>query len=278
MGMPGSGKSYALSTLLAAGLEVFILGTEAGFIDTVLDACAARKIDTAHLHWHALTNAAPSWDALETVGKTTAAMSYESLAAIKDGIAKREMKGWMSLLHACRDFPDDRTGQRFGDVTTWGPERAFVIDSLSGINDVAREHVTGYKPNLHPGEWGTAQELERNLIRKLVVDRRCFFVLTAHLDRTVDEVTQRPLITVAALGSKLGPKLPKDFSEVVLAVRPGKANEPFTWSTLEANADTKNRSLPIGAGLPADFRPVVDAYRKRLTESQAKPAALAGAA
>ena len=87
MGMPGSGKSYSLSTLLQAGLEVFILGTEAGFIDTVLDACAARGISTSGLHWHALQNAAPSWDALETVGKTTAAMSYEALAGLKDGVA-----------------------------------------------------------------------------------------------------------------------------------------------------------------------------------------------
>lgn len=264
MGMPGTGKSYSLSTLLKAGLHVAILGTEAGFIDTVLDACATRKIPLDNLHWHALQNAAPSWDALEQVGKTTAAMSYESLASLKDGIAKREMKGWMALLHACRDFPDDKTGTKLGDVTEWGPDWCFVIDSLSGVNDLAREHVTGYKPNLHPGEWATAQELERNLIRKLVVDRKCFFVLITHLDRTVDEVTQTPLITVAALGSKLGPKIPKDFSEVVQTKRPGKAGDPFTWSTLEANADVKNRALPIQAGLPADFTPIVDAYRRRI--------------
>lgn len=263
MGMPGSGKSYAIATYLKAGIETFILGTEPGFIDTVLDACRAGGISTDRLHWHSLSASTPSWAALEDVAAKVNAMSYESLSLLKDGIGKREMRGWMALLHACKDFPDDRTGQRFGDVTTWDDTRAFVIDSLSGVNDFAREHTAGFKPNLHPGEWGTAMELERNLIRKLVSDRGSYFTLITHLDRSVDEVTQSTTISVAALGNKLGPKLPKDFSEVILAQRPRKPGDPFTWRTIDAQADVKNRALPIADALPADFGQIVRVHEAR---------------
>lgn len=263
MGRPGSGKSYSLHTLLRAGLEVFILGTEPGFIDTVLDACAATGTPTDRLHWHQLEAATPGFDALKKVAEMVAVSSYQTLADLKDGIAKREMKGWMNLLHAIKDFPDDRTGTRFGDVTDWGPDRAFVIDSLSGVNELAKQLTVGFKPNLHQGEWGTAMEVEWQLLRELVSNRKCFFVLTCHQDRTIDDVTQQTNVTVAALGNKLGPKIPKEFSEVVVTKRPQKTGDAFVWSTIEPNTDTKNRALPVSATLPADFGPIVAAYKKR---------------
>lgn len=263
MGMPGSGKSYSIATYLKAGIETFVIGTEPGFIDTVLDACRAGNISTDRLHWHALTAETPSWASLEDVAAKVNAMSYETLASLKDGIAKREMKGWMALLHTCKNFIDDRTGTAFGDVTEWDDTRALVIDSLSGVNDFAREHTAGFKPNLHPGEWGTAMELERNLIRKLVSDRGSYFTLITHLDRSIDEVTQATTVTVAALGNKLGPKLPKDFSEVILAKRPGKLGDPFTWTTIDAQADVKNRALPISTTLAPDFGQIVRIHEAR---------------
>lgn len=263
MGRPGSGKSDSLHTLLRAGLEVFILGTEPGFIDTVLDACIRTGTPTDKLHWHQLEAATPGLKALEEVANKVSAMSYQSLADLKDGIAKRDMRGWMNLLHALKDFPDDRTGTKYGDVTEWGPERAFCIDSLSGMNEMAKQHTVGFKPNLHPGEWGTAMELEWQLLRELLSNRKCFFVLTCHQDRTIDEVSQATTITVSALGNKLGPKIPKEFSEVVVTKRPQKAGDPFLWSTVEANTDTKNRALAVSDKLPPDFGPIVAAYKRR---------------
>jgi hypothetical protein len=71
---------------------------------------------------------------------------------------------------------------------------------------------------------------------------------------------------VSTLGRKLAPKIPRYFSEVVLATRTLKSGvEPlFTWATVDLKADLKNRVLPASTSLKPDYAPVVEAYRKRL--------------
>jgi len=38
----------------------------------------------------------------------------------------------------------------------------------------------------------------------------------------------------------------------------------FYWSTIEANVDLKNRSLPLDSKLAPSFVPVIQAYHNRL--------------
>jgi len=196
-------------------------------------------------------------------------MSYAALADQKSGIAKPKMDQWMNLLLSCKDFVDDRTGEHYGDVTEWGPDRALVIDSLSGLNKMAREYTVGLKPSLHQGEWGVAMSLEEGLIWQLTSNRRCFFVLTAHLDRNIDEITQQTKLMVKALGNKLAPDIPKNFSEVVLARR-GTDKLPFTWSTADVTATVKNRALTVSNELSPTFVPIVRAHERRLAAMKAE--------
>jgi hypothetical protein len=103
------------------------------------------------------------------------------------------------------------------------------------------------------------------LLLKLTADCKCFFVLTAHIDKEPNELTGGTTIYASALGRKLAPKIPRFFSEVVLAKR---AADGFSWSTASSEADLKNRALPVSSKLEPDFRPIVEAYRRRVALSQ----------
>jgi len=102
--------------------------------------------------------------------------------------------------------------------------------------------------------------MEEKLILKLTSDLKCFFVLTAHLDKEPDALTGVPLTMVGALGKKLAPKLPRTFSDVILSVKEG---DKFTWSTAAVGVDLKSRSLPIKDNLPPSFAPIVEVWRQR---------------
>lgn len=103
-----------------------------------------------------------------------------------------------------------------------------------------------------------------DLLLKLTSDRKCFFVLTAHVEKETNELTGVNQIMTSTLGRKLAPKIPRFFSEVVYARRGGKPGEPFTWATIDPAASLKNRGLPVSDKLAPDFKQVVDSYHSRL--------------
>jgi len=261
MGASGAGKTDSLATFLEAGIELFHLGTEPGACEVLIDSCKRRGLDISRLHFHQMKLAAMGWKAMTDNIATVGALSHEALTKLND-ISKKEMSHFMEFLNQCKNFHDQRTGKDFGDVTTWNDSRAFAVDSLSGLNRMAREYVVGYKPTMHQGEWGVAMQLEENVMYKLISDRSCYLVLIAHVDREVDEVFGGVKITMSALGRKLAPQLVKFFSEVVLAKHEG---DQFYWSTSEILADVKSRALPIGSKLTPSFVPLVRAHQARLS-------------
>jgi hypothetical protein len=188
-------------------------------------------------------------------------MSYSDIANLKSGIGKESMRQFPRLLANLENFHDERTDRDFGDVTSWGSDRALVIDSLSGLSLIAMQHTVGFKPSPHQGEWGIAMSAIEMLLLKLSSDCKCFFVLTSHIEKEPDEITGIAKVTVSTLGRKLAPKIPRFFSEVVRG-RKDQAGK-FLWSTQDSEADLKNRALPTGNSIPQDFGIIVDAYRRR---------------
>lgn len=262
MGDSGVGKTSAAATFLQVpDIDLYHIGTEPGACEVLVDACKRLGVSMEHLHFHQLKVAAPGWDALFEMADKVKSMNYSQLADLKE-IGKQKMAHWMAMLHQLKNFHCDRTGKDYGDVTSFGPTSALVIDSLSGLNKMAREYVVGYKPSMHQGEWGTAMSLEENLIYKLTTDRACFFVLIAHIDRETDEVFGGTKLTLSALGRKLAPQLVKYFSEIPMAKKDG---DKFFWSTKESSQIiTKNRILAIDDKLPPSFVPIVTGYRERV--------------
>lgn len=269
MGPPGCGKTTVLVTLALAGIDVFVVITEPNGVESLLDAWEKHKAPIEKLHWATVSPTAAGWKAMQEMGRMINAMSYKDLSEMKQGIGKSEMKQFPQLLSLFENFKCERDGKEYGDVTTWDASRALVVDSLSGLNLIVMQHTVGFKPSPHQGEWGIAMNSLEMLLLKLTADVRCFFVLTAHVDKEPNELTGGTTIYASALGRKLAPKIPRFFSEVILARR---AADKFLWSTASNEADLKNRALPVGSELFPSFKPIVEAYHRRLALSQ-KPEA-----
>lgn len=258
-GPTGTGKTHSLGSLADTGVEVFALFTESG-LETLLGYWTDRKLDVpSNVHWHVLPRTMGSFITLADSANKVNTMAQELLHKMQDP-DRAKHNSFVGMLRALADFPDDRTGQKFGAVDTWGPDRCIAIDSLTGINPIAMSLVVGGKPVRSQADWGIAMGLIENLLRQLTDGCRCHFILTAHVEREVDAVFGGVKVTVSTLGRALAPKIPIMFSDVILSVREGTK---FTWSTANVLADLKARNLPIADGLPQNFKTIIDKWISR---------------
>lgn len=260
IGPPGTGKTTSLVTFIEAGIPLFALGTDPGFEEVILDAMRERNLPLDMLHYQYIAPASVSFDEMLKNAKLVGGMGYDSLSSMKTGPNKGAYLQFVELLNALSNFTDHRTGKEFGPVDAFPENVALAIDSLSGINVMALDMMLGGKVTAHQGEWGVAMTMEEKLILKLTGDLKCFFVLTAHIEKEPDIVSGVPITMVGALGKKLAPKLPRTFSDVILAV---KEADKFTWSTAALNVDLKTRSLPIKDGLEPSFKQIVNVWKER---------------
>lgn len=256
VGGTGSGKTHSIRTLLDAGLEVFGIFTEPG-MEVLSDT------DPARLHWHYIPPASTPWEQMLDSAQKINTMSFESLTKLSD-INKRQHTEFLELLRSLANFPCDRTGQTFGPVDSFGPDKALFIDSLSGLNIMAMNMVTGTKPVKSMADWGVAMDNLERLITKLTVDVPCTVVLTAHLERETDEVTGGVSLMASTLGKKLAPRLPRFFSDVIHAKREG---DKFSWSTATFNVDLKARNVAISEKIEPSFRPLIQTWKARQHQS-----------
>lgn len=251
MGDSGTGKTYCIRTLIECGLTPFCIFTEPG-METLSDLPADKW------HWAYVPPTVPDWSALSTMVSNVNKLSYENLLKIPDP-NKTKYTHFFSVLKLCQEFVSS-TGRSFGDVTTWGTDRVLILDSLSGLSDMAMQMAAGLKAARAQHEWGEAQLLIESLINKLVTDCQCMVILTAHVEREQDELTGASRIMVSTLGKKLPPKLPKYFSDVILTVREG---DKFYWDTAAFNVATKSRSLPIASKQAPSFVPLIAKWKER---------------
>lgn len=263
MGPPGTGKTWAITTLVEAGIETFVIITEPNGLANLLTAMRVRGLPMAKLHYKYIPPMSADWAAMEEMTKAVNVQSYSALADLKQGIAKPASNTIMKFLKNIQNFHDDRTNNYYGDATLWGYDRALVVDSLSGLNMLSVQNTVGLKPTMHQGEWNIAMNLEETFINKLTSDMKAYFVMLAHVDRNINETTGQMIITPAAIGAKLGPKIGKFFSEVILTVR---TNDKFTWSTMETGTDVKQSTLKIAKDLPPSMKPIVEGFNLTLKQ------------
>lgn len=259
MGPAGTGKTHAIGTLVDAGVEVFYLGLEPG-LESLLGYFTDRgKEIPKNLHWHQLDAPKASFmDMLDSAQKINT-MNLESLAKMSDP-KRSNHNQFIKLLEALNNFPDDRTGEKFGCVDTWKPSRALVMDGMAGLGRAAMSLVVGGKPVKNQSDWGIAMDTVERILRMLTDNCRCHFVLIGHVERETDAVLGGVKISLSALGNKLGPKINPMFSDVVLTVREGSK---WTWDTGSAIADVKTRNLPVQQNLQADFGMIIKKWQSR---------------
>lgn len=250
-GTTGTGKTHSIRTLVEQDLDVYVLFTEPGM--EVLADLPPEK-----LHWHYVAPSAPDFSDMIASAQKINTMSFEALTKLPD-INKRNYTEFIDVLTSLSNFKCDRTGESFGSVDSWGPDKVLVVDSLTGLSLMAMNLVTGSKPVKSMADWGVAIDNLERLIVKLCVDTKCHFVLLAHLEREVDEVTGGTSLMASTLGRKLAPKLPRFFSDVIQAKR---NVDKFVWSTAASNVDLKARNLPISDNLEPSFKAILASWKK----------------
>jgi hypothetical protein len=269
-GDSGSGKTSAIATQLKAGLHVFTIVTEPDGVSSLLDSCERIGVPVDNLHWAQCFPAAAGWMDLEEMINKVSTMDQKQLADQRD-MGKASFRApALRFLNAFKNFHCDRTNQDYGDFTQWGDDCILNVDSFSGWCTIGFGCTVGFKPTANPGEWGIAQNFVYNMLMKINSDRKCFFNMTAHIEKEVDEMSGVKKVMVSAIGAKLAPKIPKFFGDVIKCERltitdaKGRQSADFIWSTLDPGMTLKNRALPVSARLPADFQQIVDAYQRRL--------------
>ena len=257
-GPTGTGKTHSIGTLVDTGVETFYLGLESG-MESLLGYWTDRGLPVpSNLRWHILKSSEGGLDSLIAGTKQIGELTQDSLYKLQD-FNRASNNRFKDALSVLANFKDQRTGAEFGSVHKWGPDKALVIDGLTGLGVMAMNMVIGNKPVRSQTDWGIAMDnLEKAL--RMLCDYPMHFVLISHIERETDLVQGGSKITVSTLGVKLAPKIPPMFSDVILAVRMGTT---WTWSTASAQADLKTRNLAIAENLPPSFKPIIDKWMSR---------------
>jgi hypothetical protein len=262
IGEVGSGKTWALSGLAAApnNLELFAIITEPNGLESLLDSWQKRGLPIEKLHWKQITPARLGFEGLIAQAKIVS-MADQKFLSDQKPTNNRGNARWIDLLGTCHNFICERDGKSYGSITEFDASRAVAIDSMSGLNLMAMDVTIGDKATANPGEWGIAMKLLEKFLITLTSSLKCPLIITAHMEKELEENTGLTKLMVSSLGKKLAPTIPRFFSEVVMSYREG---DQFYWSTSAGNVSLKQRSLPIAPKLPADYTPIIDAWRKRM--------------
>jgi len=261
LGGGGTGKSHSLSTLEKAGLEVAAIFTEPSGMETLADITSKEKF-----HWMYLPPATVSSEDQHKAATIINTMSFQSLTEMGD-IAKTSFKHWLNFIAACGNFKCQRCGKEIGGIDKLGRGWAVALDSLSGMNVMAMNLVVGLKPVKSVGNWGVAMDQMERFVTMFTTGVQCMGVVTGHLERETDPNTGASTFQAATLGQKLAPKISRFFSDVILTRRDGVT---FNWSTGAFGVDLKARNVPISDKLAPDFKPIVEAWQKRIGQEVTK--------
>lgn len=265
-GPAGSGKTSSIATMVQAGIETFVTVTEPDGVASLIDSCERLKVPLDRLHWHQSLPFSEGWLELEDMITKISSMDQKGLSDVKDMGKASFRPAALEFLRTFSNFRCDRTGLEYGPITKWGDDRCLAVDSLTGWSFIGFGATVGYKPTANPGEWGIAQNFVLNMLKKIQFDRQCYFILTSHTEKEMDELTGIRKLMVSTIGAKLAPKIPPLFSEVVMTSK--KSDGTFNWATLDTGMDLKNRALPNSTTIKPDFAPIVAAHERRKKAAQ----------
>lgn len=254
LGGPASGKTSALRTLAKLGVDVHIIATE--YPDILLDTSCTGP---GAVHWRYVEPGKANWDTMRDNAQLINTLSNDALQKLP-GVNKQAYRQFFEIISSCKEFKCERCGGTFGDASTWGTDKALVIDSLSGLSIIARDLAVGAKPIISQPDWGVMMQNLESFLNACVTGTKCWFVLTAHLERELDEAVGSTKLMASTLGRKLAPKLPRYFSDVIYCRREGTK---WLWDTSAVDVDVKFRNLPMKSDNQPDFKLIADAWKAR---------------
>ena len=256
MGEAGTGKTRSIATLVETGIDVFYLSIEQGIESLFRYWTEQKKPIPKNLHWKKIEAPKASFSELAAVALKVNTLSYEGLGKQID--LNRHLHNLFILVNETFFNFVDQDGVSWGDVATWGPDRAIVVDGLTGLSRAAMSLVVGGKAIKNPGDYGIAQGQLEGYLRLVCDHCKCWFVLLAHVEKEIDPVQGGMKVTVASIGQKLPPLIPPMFGDVIYATRDGTR---WTWNTTTIGVVTKARNLPWAEGMVPTFQVIYDSWK-----------------
>jgi hypothetical protein len=183
--------------------------------------------------------------------------NLKMLCNIEDG-QRRDYNQFGEVLKLTKRFIDHK-GVDHGDPTTWNTDRAFVLDAVTELANMAMAMYVGKRPVYDKPDYQVAQRMVYNYIHLLTNTFRCHVIILSHPDPIFNEAIGATKLMMQTIGNKLSPQLPRKFDDVIVAKRIGT---DYRWSTAELNAEGKGRNLPTKADLTPDFGQVVEAWKR----------------
>lgn len=270
-GAGGSGKTYSLGTLVdwaarqSPPIPVRVLFSENG-LETLLGFWKDKsprypqgRPVPSNLAWHVIRTPTQNLASLITAATSVGQLSYEGLTKQVDPM-RGTNNPWEKLLKALSNFPDDRTGEKLGNIGDWPARSILVNDSLTESAQACVRMVVGNKPTMSLPEYGVAQNNLMGWLRYMTQAFQGTFVLTAHVQRQTNEITGTTQLMTKAIGKAMSDDIPPLFSEVIYTLREGSK---WYWDTAASNVDTKTRYLPISAKIEPDFAQIMDKWVER---------------
>ena len=254
LGNPGSGKTGALTALVAAGYKVRVFD-----FDNLLGTLASYVQKTCP---DKIGNVAYQTFTDKMKGNENPILMIGGRADVQgfnDGIPTAFVGALKQLNHW--KVTDKETGEveDFGNPGTWGPECVLVIDSLTSMAMSAYRYAKAMNPAAKEGQthYFSAQQMVMNLLYLLGAEQfKTNVIVIAHIDYKEDHNN----ITKGfprSIGSALNTQIAGVFNCVLMAEQIGSKKQIRTNST--GIVDLKNPVafkvadvLPLETGL-ADF-------------------------
>lgn len=264
-GPSGTGKTHVIGTLVDWAARqnpprpVHVVFTENG-LESLLGYWVEKKLPIpTNLRWHVSLVPALGLDQLINAAEMAGKVSYEALTKMVDS-SRSVNNPWEKFLRVLSDVPDDRTGTKFGNIGTWDSSTILVNDSLSETAQACFKMVVGNKPVASQPDYQVSQNNLLNWLRYMTQSFQGTFVITAHVQRQINDVAGTMQLMTKAIGKALGDEIPQLFSEVIFTVREGSN---WYWETASSNVDTKTRYLPVQTKIRPDFGQIMDKWLAR---------------
>ncbi len=126
------------------------------------------------------------------------------------------------------------------------------------MSDMAFALVVGNKPARAMPDYGMAQQSIKMFLTPITTQLKCHFALISHLAREKDEITGGTTIAANTIGNKLGPDLPRMFSDVIRTRREGAK---FYWDTADSQTTVVGRHVPFSNNLEPSFVPLINKWK-----------------
>lgn len=245
LGEPGTGKTFS-SILAGEYCNLRIIFTENSMRtlypekgQTGIPQALRDRVDKT-INWAFCPGASTDqgFTALADMARQVAQLDFQGMQNLPADRSKT--KEYLKMVGLVDEFRADN-GAYFGKISTWGKKDALVLDSLSGFNMQCQRLVVGAKPIMSMPQWQLAMNLQMGLLNQLLTGAPCGVIMTAHLEKEINEVDGSSRNFASALGKKNGPQMGRFFDEVVECVIKG---DEFGWRTKSSQTALKTRDLP----------------------------------